>query len=291
MKVLAWVSDGKKRERVLADALVAGAQQHGDIDAEIRIKGLHDHIEDCDLACLVGVKNIEMFRAYRKRGINCLYCDKGYIRRLAEETDRNAEWLTYWRVAVNAHQPITFVAKAKRSYKRAERAGMRLEPWRERGEAILVDGSSAKHYAFHDLGNPTEVAKELIDRVKAITDRPIIYRPKPSWHGAVPIEGTEYSNGKDFRTAFARTHALITYGSNLCYDAVLAGVPSIVLGEGIARPISSTALDAVECPRLATSDERKQWVSNVAWCQFELPEFKNGLAWDTIKEMITCATE
>lgn len=288
MKVLAWFSE-HKRERVLADALVNGFSAHGD-DCLQRIKGVASPDEDCDLACIVGVKNLAMFRAYRARGINVAYFDKGYIRELHRLPNGSEEWMEYWRVSVNHHQPVSFVAKAKRSFDRAQGAGMRLEPWREKGEAILVDGSSAKHYAFHDLGNPTEVASKIIDQLKGC-GRPIIYRPKPSWRDAKPIKGTEYSTGKDFRPAFARSHVLVTYGSNLCYDAVLAGVPSIVLGEGIARPISSTSLDDIESPRLASHEERKQWLANVAWCQFSLEEYNSGLPVETIKEMLACATQ
>lgn len=288
MKVFCWYSR-HKREQKLAENLVRGAKKHG-FDADVRIRDEHDPLkEHCDIACVVGVKNLAMFKSYRERGINVAYFDKGYIRRLNEETIKGGEWLEYWRVSVNAHQPVSFVEKAKRSIERSQYAGMNLMPWRERGDAILVDGSSAKHYAFHDLGNPTDVAKKIIKDLRGKTKRPIIYRPKPSWHGAVPIEGTEYSNGKDYRLAFARAHVLVTYGSNLCYDAALAGVPSIVLGEGIARPISSTSLDEVENPRLASLDERKQWMSNVAWCQFKLEEFESGLAWETITEMLECS--
>lgn len=288
MKVVAWYSE-HKREVVLAQAIVDGCAAHG-VRAKMRVKGRDDWNEDCDLACMVGVKNLELFRAYRKRGINVAYFDKGYVRRLHRTENGGEEWMEYWRVAVNAHQPVSYVEMAKCESSRAKDEGLRLLPWRVSGEAILVDGSSAKHYAFHDLGDPTAVARETIDGLRKLSDRPIIYRPKPSWRGAVPIDGTEYSTGKDFRPAFARAHVLVTYGSNLCFDAVLAGVPCIVLGEGIARPISSTSIEDAERPRLASDDVRKQWLANVAWCQFSKYEIATGVAWPVIKDMIVCAT-
>jgi hypothetical protein len=288
MKVICWYSQ-HKREEQLARRMADGIRLRGDT-AFLRVKNLDDPGEDCDLACIVGVKNLQMYQDYLARGVHVAYWDKGYIRRLWRDENGKEEWLDYWRVSVNMHQPLPFIEKAKKGPQRAREAGMELMPWRKHGEAIIVDGSSAKHYAFHDLGNPTDVAKRIVDELRMLTPRPIIYRPKPSWTGAVPIEGTEYSNGKDYRPAFARAHALVTYGSNLCYDAALAGVPSIVLGQGVARPISSTSLEEIENPRLATDAERQQWVSNVAWCQFKKEEMNNGVAWDTVKEMLACAT-
>lgn len=291
MKVIAWVSDNKNRERLLAKAIAEGVQRSGDqCDVLVKPAGGPPEVLACDFVCFVGVKNRDNFRRYQEAGINWGYFDKGYIRRLAEKDDRSAEFMTYWRVAVNAHQPLSFVTTVKKDDTRARQQDLRLEPWRERGEAILIDGSSAKHYSFAQYGDPTAIARALVAQLKGISDRPIIYRPKPSWTGARPIAGTEYSNGKDFRPAFARTHVLVTYGSNLCFDAALAGVPSIVLGEGIARPISSTSILDCETPHLASDADRQQWLNNVAWCQFKLEEFRSGLAWRTMREMIECAT-
>ena len=290
MKVLCWYSQYKREENLMR-RMADGIRLRGDT-AKLMIRNMDDHAEDCDFAHVVGVKNILMFQDYIKRGIPVAYWDKGYVRRLWRDQNGKEEWLDYWRVSVNMHQPLPFIEKAKKGPERAKAEGIKFQPWRKKGEAIIVDGSSAKHYAFHELGNPTDVAKAVIAEIKTKSDRPIIYRPKPSWTGAVPIEGTEYDHGsKDYTAIFARAHALVTYGSNLCYDAALAGVPSIVLGQGVARPISSTSLEEIENPRLATDEERQQWVNNVAWCQFKKEEMNSGLAWDTIKEMLACATQ
>lgn len=282
------------RETNLAKAIQNGARLYGD---EVEIKAVPDDgqptVHDCDLVLKIGVKSRNWFRAYNNAGIPYCYFDKGYIR------TRAMVWLEYWRLSVNGHQPLEYVKQAKHDRQRADSLGLDFKPWRTGGDSILVDGSSGKHHYFHagreyasnEMGqlheDANEIASSLCQRIRKITNRNIIYRPKPSWKYARAIPGTEYSRGKEWRNVMARAHVCVTYGSNLCFDAALFGVPSLVLGHGIAGPISSTDLSELENPRLASDDERRQWLNNVAWTQFHaLDEFSNGMAWKIIRDMV-----
>jgi hypothetical protein len=291
------------RETNLAKAIQNGARLHGD---EVEIRAVKDgagpQVLDCDLVFKIGVKSRDWFRAYNAAGIPYCYFDKGYIRTRADE------WLEYWRVSVNGHQPLSYVETASHDCKRADGMGLKFNPWKEpRGDAILVDGASGKHHFFHapsDLkldtkeelaAHATEVARRLIKRIRDLTQRPIYYRPKPSWKEATPIpEADEYCRGragvpdKEPFHDIRRAHAVVTYSSNLCFDSVLDGVPSVVLGVGITRPISSSSLEDLERPRLASEDERRQWLNNVAWTQFKPREYHDGTAWPIIRKMVEC---
>lgn len=280
------------RETNLAEAISNGARLCGD---EISIHQIENdgppQVIDCDLVLSIGVKRRDLFRAYNAAGIPFAYFDKGYIR------TRATEWMEYWRVTVNGHQPLTYVETAKHDGERASKMELTLSPWREpRGDCILVDGASGKHHYFHadetlkheDLNEHAhQVAVDLCQRVRKLAPkRTIIYRPKPSWKAARPIDGCEFSQGKDNKPALRRSHCVVTYQSNLCFDAVLFGVPSIILGCGIARPISSIDLTELENPRLASLDERQQWLNNVAWTQFKPSEFPTKTPWRTIRDMV-----
>jgi hypothetical protein len=312
LKAIFWVREERHleasdwRENDLAEAIKAGARAHDD---QVEIREVTDSagpvVEPCDLVLKIGVKSRNWFRAYNAAGIPYAYFDKGYIRKRAP-----VKWLEYWRVSVNGHQPLRYVESAKHDEARATSMGFELHEWRNpRGDCIVVDGSSGKHCYFHadrdflsgregkrqldDYANAQ--AADLVRRVSEATDRPIVYRPKPSWKGAKPIQGTEYARGragvgiKDFDYDIRRAHVVVTNGSNLCFDAVMDGVPSIVLGNGIAAPISSRSLSDIESPRLASHDERRQWLNNCAWCQFKLEEFRSGMGWQVIKDMVACS--
>ena len=197
----------------------------------------------------------------------------------------------YHRVAVNAHHPTWYLEKAKHDSSRWNDFSIDTKPWRESGQHIVIAGGSEKYHQFYGLLHPTKYTKNLVNEIRARTDRPIIYRPKPSWSKATPIEGTIYSTRKsqDYPNLFdtlRKAHCLITHGSNSCFEAMIYGVPSIVLGDGIARPISSTSLDEIENPKLAGDAARKQLLSNLAWCQFSWGELATGVAWKHLRNVI-----
>lgn len=197
----------------------------------------------------------------------------------------------YWRVAVDGHHPTRTLMATPRASDRMraqmQRAELSLEPWRKAGEHIVIAGSSAKYHAFYGLPEPTEYAEELVRQLQRITGRPIVYRPKPSWRGAVPIGGARYSpRDEGIEDVLSGAHVLVTHGSNACFEAVISGVPCIVLGDAVAKPISSQNLREIEMPYLATDEERDQWLANLGWCQWTLREFADGDAWAAIRPQI-----
>jgi hypothetical protein len=280
MRVRFWHSD-KGRETILAEAFLAGVKLHGD-DVSFRRLG-EPFTPDCDIAVMCGVKSRDLWREHSRAAIQCIYLDKGYSRHSRPGDSR--EW-EYWRVAVNSHQPTD---KFRPDYPtdRMESFGWKFQPWREKGENILIAGSSAKYHAFYDLKEPTEWTRKLLKGIRGFSDRRVIYRPKPSWKDAVPIGGAWYSDeSQSITEALQNCHALVTHGSNSCFEAMLAGVPSVILGNAVMKPISSTSLDQIEKPRLATDEERRAMLAFLAYQQWTLLEFHDGLAWPVIRRQI-----
>lgn len=238
---------------------------------------------DCDAAMMVGVKSRDLWRAHARAGVVCLYADKGYDRH--SRTDDIRGW-EYWRVAVGAHQPTS---KFRPDYPgdRLEQMGWEFRPWRERGDAIVIAGSSAKYHAFYDLKEPTDWTSKLIKCIEGQSSREIVYRPKPSWKDAVPINGSRFSPGSEKIADVIRyAHCLVTHGSNACFEAMLMGVPSIVLGDAVMKPISSADLAELESPRLASDAEREAVLRFLAYQQWSMAEMLDGKAWPTIRRQI-----
>jgi len=139
------------------------------------------------------------------------------------------------------------------------------------------------------MKDPTRWATKVANTLRTMTGRPIHYRPKPSWREAVPIDGTVWSappQEPDVYAALAGAHAMVTHGSNACFEAILAGIPVIVLGEAVAKPISSHTLDAISSPLMVSLYERRQWAANLAYCQWTMQEFASGLAWQHLRPQI-----
>lgn len=239
---------------------------------------------DCNVAIMVGVKSRELWNKHARAGISLVYFDKGYTR---DTTDDDLRAWKYWRVSVNGHHP-TSKFSADYPDDRLKAIGWKFRPWRKSGTSVLIAGSSAKYHAFYDLKDPTSWASKLVKEIEGITRREIIYRPKPSWHEAVPITGSTFSRDKKqtIDTDLIGAHCLVTHGSNACFEAMLAGVPSIILGSAVMRPISSTSLDEIENPRLASDAEREALLRFLAYQQWTLKELVDGKAWPIIRRQL-----
>lgn len=283
MKVCFLASD-KSHERILADAFSLGVRQHGD-DVTTQLLAQPIEVVDCDVAVMVGVKSRELFQAYAKAGTHIVYMDKGYSRHRVPDSPVRV-W-EYWRVAVDSHQPTHFLRRAKHDSSRWDRLKISVSPWRRRGRQVILAGSSAKYHEFYGLWEPTRYWNKVVQQVRLMTDREIIYRPKPTWKGAEPIHGTTFSRQPErISDVLKGAHVLVTHGSNACFEALTEGVPCIVLGEAVALFISSNTLEELEHPLMVCEEMRQQLFNNLAFCQWTMPEMASGEAWATIRPQI-----
>lgn len=295
MRVTFWHSD-KPRERLLANAWKDGVQALGKGDTvELRALQPDPVAADCDVAVMFGVKSRELFRAHWNAGAHVVYVDKGYARHKAQ--DPTGLW-EYWRVAVDAHQPTERLYDRECPPDRWNRLGLTMKPWRTHAASghwaqpwrFLIAGSSQKYHDFYGLSDPTQWAFKVVRALHEMQPGcEVIYRPKPSWREAVPVPGSTWGGGdrEQLETVLERVDCLVTHGSNAVFDAMLAGVPQIVLGDAVTRQLSTTVLDAVEVwPRRASQAERDRWAHNLAYFQWTLAEISMGECWRWLRPMI-----
>lgn len=256
------------RQLLLLEAVQAGAERHGDV-----VTGVpgFDAVEDVDGLVLFGIGGIsrEIFDAYRNAGKRVVFLDKGYFPR------------GMFRVAVDDFQPRL---RMKRSPERFEALGLMPRPYGWTGDThILFDGASNKLCLWLGLGNWIEWGAAMVERIRAHTDLPIIYRPRPSHNEAVAVPGAELSTGPLFED-FARARVVVSWGGNIGFEAVVAGVPHFAIGDSVARPLSETRWDRIGEPCTPEEAARLQWLADVAWCQWSLAELADGTAWRVIRE-------
>ncbi len=283
MKV-AFLHSDKPRERILADAFLIGAAKHGHQVAAFELGPNEPEPGSQDVVCLVGVKSADRVRAHRHAGSHVIMLDKGYNRaRLGAKT---RQW-EHWRIAVDSHHPTNRLQLRTWPGDRWEALQMQLKPWRTVTAAghIVLAGSSAKYHAYYGLKHPTTFARNVVSQLRGLTQRPLVYRPKPSWSEATPVSKARFSRPPErIHDVLVNCHAMVTHGSNACFEALVAGVPTIVLGDGVVKPISSTDLADIEAPRLASYEERLQLVAGLAYHQYTTAEFARGVGWQIIAE-------
>lgn len=271
MKIVFYASD-KPRELALAKAFAAGAKKH---KHRVEVRTLGDISLDADLSCMVGVKSIGLWNHLNQHGKQTLMFDKGYSRH------RKGGCWEYWRVSLGAHHPTeTTLTGLTYPSDRFDGAGWKLERWGSGGDHILLAGSSEKYHNFYGLCDPNAYAENVVATLRQYTDRQVIYRPKPSWRGALPIDGASFSPCKQSLAEVLRNcYAVVTHGSNACFEAALNGIPSIILGNAVMRPISSTKLKHIERVRRGN---RAPIFNALAYHQWTLTEFTSGIAFTTI---------
>lgn len=136
-----------------------------------------------------------------------------------------------------------------------------LRPWRTAGRHILVavPGPNYGRVVGQDMA---PWVASIVDRLRAVTDRPIVLRQKG---GHTPIE-------VDLRDCWA----LVTHSSNAAVDAVIRGIPAFVEPTNPAAPVANLALSDIEAPAMP---ERVRWLHSLLAQQFTVPEIAAGVAY------------
>lgn len=258
------------RSKKIADALADGAKRvgWGVVDTE------EEHLQPkADMLLAYGWRNQPMFEAYRRAGLHFIYCDLGYWSRKRARSDYGG----YHKVVLDGRHAT--------SYFRRNRPGDRLEgapligPWQQGGRHIVLAGLSAKGAVASGM-RPLAWEYQTIAALRKLTDRPIIYRPKPSWRDARPIEKTIFSPGEQLIEEVLRgAHMLVTLHSNAALDALAAGVPVHAV-EGLAS-VMSTPLENVENP--LRPNDRQQFFADVSYCHWVRTEIASGMVFDQFR--------
>jgi hypothetical protein len=171
-----------------------------------------------------------------------------------------------FRVVINGYHQTKVVPVAS---DRFDETGIRLRPRKENGRFIYVCPSSMKHHRF--FGCPTW-AEDTIDKLRAMTDRPIVLRQK--------------GDGPPFPhiLKYGDPYAVVTFASSAAVDAVCFGVP-VYTETGAARPVSNRTLrQLVEAPFFPSDEDRHAWACSLAVCDFTPAEMRDGTMWRRLNE-------
>ena len=80
-------------------------------------------------------------------------------------------------------------------------------------------------------------------------------------------------------------YALITHTSNASLEANFYGVPTIVLGDAITKPVSSTKLEEINNIRRVSVKKKQRLGRGLSYFQWTLAEIYNGTMWTNLKDI------
>ena len=255
------------RSKRIADAMAIGIVESGDRATVAPFGSLPPGMFDVVIG--YGWRHPQVFDQARQ----FVFCDLGYWNRDATSG--------YNKVIVGGRDPSAYFRKNLPA-DRIERLGIRVKPWRPAlgpGAHILIAGHSEKHAGT--LGyRAQQWETETIAKLRAITKRPLVYRPKPSWLDATPIEGSKFSHGP-LADDLANCWAVVAHASNVAVDALIEGIP-VYVEAGPAKRLSIPSLADIETPPMP--DGREQLLADLAYCQWTLDELRSGACWAHLKQ-------
>lgn len=197
---------------------------------------------------------------WRKRGRTWIYWDRGYARRVfATDLPTGANG-GYYRWHVNGFQ---MQAVRDVPYDRWKALKTDIWPWATEGWHIVVAEPSPTYQRFHGIEGWT---KATVERLKKITDRPIVVRDK---------EMQRF--GRKLHEDLKGAHCLVTHGSNSAVEAVIMGCPVFVHPDSAAALVGECDLNRIELP---VYPDRHQWAASLAYCQFNETELVDGTLWE-----------
>lgn len=167
----------------------------------------------------------------------------------------------YYRITYRSMSPILL-----RDPEPRPALAIKMRPWRQSGRHVVLALPGPTFGRAIGLDVPGWI-KTIEAKLRAMTDRPIVVRPKTL---VAPLD-------PDLADAWA----LVTHSSNVAVDAVVAGIPVFVAPTSPAAPVGRTDLD-IEHPVMP---ERDAWWASLMCQQFTLPEMANGTAWRLMRQV------
>lgn len=257
-----------RREARLVSALVAGFKRHGvAVTATPKPADPEVYPHTADLVVFIGVKSRKVRDACLAAGVPYLLIDKGYFHRSR-----------YHRFCLNGFTPC-YLGSGIADPERFNRLGIKRRNARLLSASrVAYVGFDDKYGAFHGLEDAGVYAQKINNQINSI------------------IKGTSLNlfirNRHDrARTPFSALlptcYCVVVHGSIAGVEAVVAGVPVVSLGgmgANVVHDLSNHTLESVINPAFPDPTLVSRRLAELAWCQFNIDEIEQGLAWATVSE-------
>lgn len=257
------------------------------------IAAMGDHVTRCresdydgqlrfDVVVFYGLQGNtpQMFFDYRTQR-KAVYVDLGYWGRR-----EGGRWTGYHKVSINDRHPTAYFQAIKHPADRVARFGLHPVVEFKGGRHILLAGMGDKG-ALAEGFQPEAWERAVINEIRKVSDRPIRYRPKPSWKEARPIEGTEYSppHAREVEHDLRDCWAVVTHHSNVALEAMLAGIPAFCWS-GVMKNYCRQDLSGIELVGAFpyARYDVDQLLADIAYTQWSVAEMRQGLAWNHLKQ-------
>ncbi len=251
---------GPDRIHKMAMAFEMGCRIHG---IRCQVKHVSKYTPDhADLVWLYGLgEALPVYKAH-EGAVRCVG-DKGYF--------AGYPMPKYQRVSVNAQQPDAHLQRRPHPSDRFSELKIEVTPAETRGDYVLICGMGPKQCKLQGLSYG-QWETETYQKVRAVTDRPILIREKPkNAHIPCAPRSTHASTAEAIRGAWA----VVCLTGNIGVDCILHGVP-VIAREGPGSVYYKATLADIETIKPLTTEQRKSALSDVAYWNWRRDEFTKG---------------
>ncbi len=279
MNIIIYIDDGVRARRI-SFAMIDGITRVGD-KCDVRYAQKYNGEIEADVAIFYGLRDkLKMiFDTYKKAGKKAILIDLGYWERTI-----GGKLEGYHKIVINDYYPTKYFRRFNHDDTRAKKLNLTQRPFKQKGSHVLIAGMSGKSSWANDL-QPNEYEKWALNNLKRITERPIMYRPKPSWKDGERLNGFDmYSEPTSMlEKALNNCWAVVTHHSNVSIDALLYGVPVFVTSDAPAVLLGKKDLTEIESPYYPSEIELTQWINDLSYTQWTPHEMESGDVWNYLK--------
>lgn len=168
--------------------------------------------------------------------------------------------------------------------------GIKLKPHRQSGSHILI--CCQRNGGWSMKGVPVQQwLHETIQKIKTVSDRPIVVRPHPGdkkWRTYLKIKEKNVSLSTKHITEDLRgAWATVLHNSSPAVASAIEGVPVFLTDYNPefsqAAEVSNTDLNRLENPKMF---DREAWIEKLSMCHWNFEELRSGEAWQFFRKFI-----
>lgn len=185
-----------------------------------------------------------------------------------------------WRLSFNNVNSLGIFPAQQIDDNRQYRFNIDLKPLNNnRSNAILITGQHEKSLQWEGMPSMQVWAKQLVEKIRCYTDRPIVIRPHPRNPFALTYPNTSLivpnkipNSYDDFNLSFDY-HCIINHNSGPTVQSAINGTPIICDSSGLAYPVS----DKMENIEHISLPDRTAWFSKLLQTEWFVDEIESGI--------------
>ena len=187
----------------------------------------------------------------------------------------------------------------KRLEKLKKDLNINVKPWKKTGSHILICLQRNGGWSMKGRDNQ-EWAREIITKIRQVSDRPIIVRGHPgdrragkyldprdkrfNLHGLSDVHISDRLN-RTLQQDLQNAWCTVVYNSSPAVASAIEGVPIFVSdpNDCQAKDVANTDFNNIESPDIF---DRELWLQKLSMCHWNFEELSSGEAWRHMREFL-----